>query len=104
MQPLLISFSICLLGVMAAVFLFSFAMREKEEERTSGVSAHPSSGSGAFFLRETPTQDGQAYLHLDTLLMELERHFRMEEQAATLFLEGPSPDSLHAPSPSPFWD
>jgi len=101
MEPILISFSICVLGVMAAVFLFSVAMRGRGEEEGPRPSGGLPSPAGNFFLEEVPEQGAHADLPSDALLLQLERHFRLEQQAAAAFLEGPSVESLHAPSSSP---
>ena len=104
MEPILISFSICLLGVMVAVFLFSVAMRGKAVEDEAQSGERPPSPHRGFFLEEDPDSPPTAGLPSESILLQLERHFRMEESAATSYLEGPTIESLHAPSFTPLWD
>ena len=102
MDVLLISFSLCLLGVMVTVLLFSIAMRpdEEEEPNTPRKNSAPSEG---FFLDGATGSHPQPEAPSNSILLDLERHVRIEQEAAKTFLEGPSPESLHAPSDSPLW-
>jgi len=104
MEPILISFSICVIGVIGAVTLFSVAMRAGGEEDHTLSSERPIGIPDPFFLEGALQDDLRATLPSDAIVRQLERHFRMEEQAATSFLEGPSAEALHAPSPSPLRD
>ena len=104
MEPILISFSIVVVGVMGAVLLFSVAMRDREEEATPEPGERFHSPEGNFFLTEAPTLEGRGTLASETILLQLERHFRLEEKAAAEFLNNPNVQALHAPSFSPLWD
>jgi len=104
MEPILISFSICVVGVIGAVALFSVAMRTREEppaQRHDGGGTGP---AGPFFLDPAADPLGQEPHSWETVLIQLERHFRMEEAAARSYLAGPTSETLHAPSTSPLWD
>ena len=102
MEPILISFSICVLGVMAAVALFSVAMRGREEENGSPAPGKVPSPPGNFFLEEATDPGSHPAFPADALVLQLENHFKLEQEAAFAFLKGPSVDSLHARSSSPF--
>ena len=104
MEPILISFSICVLGVMAAVLLFSVAMRSRGEDEGIKPRNHLPSFPGGFFLEDISHREARVTPASEALILELERHFRSEERAAVSFLEGPSIETLHAPSPSPLWN
>ena len=104
MEAILITFSICVIGVIATISLFSVAMRSQGEEEEPQASEGLPSPTGRFFLEEIPNPGAHGGIPSDALLLQLERHFRLEEQAAVTFLEGPSLESLHAPSSSPLWD
>jgi hypothetical protein len=104
METVLISFSICVLGVVGAVSLFSVAMRsrgEEDEAQTPGPVTDPSSG---FFLGLPAEPEAPPHLSSGSLQRQLERHFRLEERAAASFLEHPTSSSLHATSSSPLWE
>jgi len=103
METILISFSICILGVFAAVLLFSVAMRGPGEKGADPTQARPPLHAERFFLTDSLDQGSPADNTSDALLLQLDRHFRLEERAAALFLEGPSTATLHAPSASPLW-
>ena len=104
MEPILISFSIVVVGVMGAVLLFSVAMRGRGEEETPQAGERFHSPEGNFFLTEAAIPEGRGALASETILLQLERHFRLEEEAAAGFLDNPNVQALHAPSLSPLWD
>lgn len=104
MEPILISFSIVVVGVIGAVLLFSFAMRDRGQESTLRPPNRFPASEGQFFLEGAPGTGNQAGLPSETISLQLERHFRLEEQAAAGFLKDPSIRALHAPTLSPFRD
>lgn len=55
-----------------------------------------------FFTGDLATPAGPPTMPLDLLLTQLERHVRLEQAAAESFLDLPTPESLHSPSPSRF--
>ena len=104
MEPILISFSIVVVGVMGAVLLFSVAMRDRGEQAPPQPGERFHSPEGEFFLTEASNPEGGGALASETILLQLERHFRLEEAAAAGFLDNPNVQALHAPSFSPLWD
>jgi hypothetical protein len=103
MEPILISFSICVVGVIGAVSLFSLAMRDGGDQPGRVNVIATGKPAGSFFLEEPQDPGLHANMSIEALMLQFERHFRMEEQAAAAFLEGPTPEALHAPSLSPLW-
>jgi len=101
MDAILISFVICVLGVMVTVLIFSLAMRPEEEDEQ--VATRSSHSAEAFFMEEVGGATEATGTATNAILLDLERHLRLEQEAAAAFLEGPTPDSLHAPADSPFW-
>ena len=100
MQPILISFSIILVGVIAAVLLFSVAMRSRGEgEETQPPGATPTS-PGKFFLDEGGGPDAGSSIPADALPLQVERHVRLEHEAAEGFVRTPNADTLQTPSAS----
>ncbi len=104
METILISFSIVVVGVIGAVLLFSVAMREGGEEPAPRPPDRLPAPEGKFFLRGDSDPGVRGTLASETILLQLERHFRMEEEAAAGFLANPDVQALHAPSSSPLWD
>ena len=103
MDVLLISFSVCVLGVMVTVLIFAVAMRPNEGEEEPSKNRNHSAPSEGFFLKEGADSNPSPEKKASTFQLEFERHVRMEREAAETFLKGPNPDSLHAPSDSPLW-
>ncbi|MBT8396583.1 MAG: hypothetical protein HKO65_19590 [Gemmatimonadetes bacterium] len=101
MDVILISFAICILGVMVTVLLFAVAMRPDEQEDESTSRREPQKPYGRFFLEESPESNSDPQAPNNAILLDLERHVRTEHEAAEAFLRGPSADLLHAPSDSP---
>ena len=104
MQAILMGFSICFLGVMVTTLLFAIAMRSDDEEPESQNQVKHPLASEQFFSDEVVAAEPLAESALEVTLLQLENHVRMEQEAAKLFLQGPSAESLHAPSESPFWN
>ncbi|MFH1766237.1 MAG: hypothetical protein ABIF09_18795 [Gemmatimonadota bacterium] len=100
MQPILISFSVILIGVVAAVLLFSVAMRGRGAEEEPKPPTRAPTSSGHFFLDGVAEPVGVINVPADALRLQLERHVRLEQQAAEGFLRSPSASSLQAPSAS----
>ena len=103
MQAILMAFAICLLGVMVTVLLFSLAMGLEQDEDEVQPSAANQLPPGQFFLDEALQAAAEPGAPTNSILLQLEQHVRKEQQAAEEFLQGPSPESLHKPSDSPFW-
>lgn len=103
MDVILISFAICLLGVMVTVLLFAVAMRPKDEGEAVAPPKKPATSPEGFFMEEETDPPSEPEAPTNSLLSKLERHIRMEHKAAETFLEGPSVDTLHArPNPLPW--
>jgi len=103
MDVILISFAICVLGVMVTVLLFTIAMRPENDEDEPTTRAKLQSPSERFFMEEEDGSTADPQDPANALLLDLERHVRTEHKAAEAFLRGPTRDSLHAPSDSPLW-
>lgn len=103
MQAILMAFAICLLGVMVTVLLFSLAMGLEQDEEEIQPAANSQLTPGQFFLDEALQAVGEAEPPTNSILLQLEQHVRREQQAAEEFLQGPSAESLHKPTDSPFW-
>ena len=103
MQAILMGLSICLLGVMVTVLLFSVAMRPSEEDQEGDGPAKLPATPEQFFSDEVMETVATSGTPMEVALLQLEQHVRMEQAAARLFLKGPSAESLQAPSESPLW-
>jgi len=100
MQPILIAFSIALVGVMGTVLLFSVAMRHREDEEEVSAPTRAPTSTGQFFLDEAADPHPGSDLSSDALRVRVERHVRLEQKAAEGFLRSPSAESLQTRSAS----
>jgi len=103
MDAILISFAICVLGVMVTVLIFGLAMRPESEEEEAAPSERVTAAEEQFFLSDVRALPNDSSGATNAVLLDLESHLRTEQEAAANFLQGPNPDSLHARSDSPFW-
>ena len=103
MQAILMAFALCLLGVMVTMLIFTIAMWPDEEEEEAGEELRTPVTAGQFFAEEAVAAGTEPSDSLRATMLELEEHVRREREAARLFLQGPSAESLHAPSDSPLW-
>ena len=103
MLPIVISLSISLVGVLAAVLLVSVALRGREGDEPE--ADQPSGGSNPsvrFFLDEVADPRSQLALSSEALRDQLQQHVLEEHEAAEAFLRTLNAESLHAPSkPNP---
>jgi hypothetical protein len=102
MALVLTLFGLCLvLSVVSAVVLAA-ALREEPMEQP--VTAVPQeAGRPAFFGQPAPrrTADIASTVPVEVLLLELERHIRLEQAAAESFHRFPTPATLHRATASP---
>ena len=105
MDLVLIGFAIAVLGVVGALVVFSVAMRGREEEETRPLPDFGPFPAAETFFFPSPQPAAKVFPNLtpEEVLSRLERHFLSEESAVISFLDGPSVESLHSPSASPFW-
>ena len=103
MDAILISFAICVLGVMVTVLLFAIAMRPEKEKEEAAPEPKAPYASESFFLEEATGVPAEPQAPTNALILDLEQHVRGEQKAAEVFVRGPNPDSLHAPTDSPLW-
>jgi len=100
MQLILIIFAITVIGIIAAGLLFSVAMRGRGEEDETWTSTPAPTSPGHFFLDEGADQGAEPHVPADALPLQVERHVRLEHEAAEDFVRAPNTDTLQAPSDS----
>ena len=100
MQTILMGVAICLFGVVVTVLLVAVAFRQESNGDTTAEpdpTKRQSLTGEQFFLEGTSDPSVEAEVGGDPLLLKLQRHVRVEHEAAETFLRGPSVESLHAP-------
>lgn len=98
--------TVVILGV-AEVVILTMALRafDRAEERRMNrevrmpLKREPAPGR---FFADRPVAVSYDRAHLESLLLQLERHVRVEQAAAESFLENPTAESLHYRPSSPF--
>jgi hypothetical protein len=94
--------TISLVGIVISVGLFAAAMRTdgRPEVRIVDQPAMPLSPP-RFFLQQQAPAPTQQRVPLEVLLLQIERHVRLEQAAAESFLDAPTAKSLHSRTTSP---
>ena len=92
--------TVSLLGIVVSVGLFAAAMHGEERStaapREQGLPLAPP----RFFLQERPAASAPR-VPIEVLLLQIERHVRLEQAAAESFLDAPTAKSLHSRTTSP---
>lgn len=92
----------------AACVAFGAASQEDQDAQVARPAARPNmsipltqSGFFAEAARTPQAASPQPQVPLEVLLMQIERHVRLEQAAAESFLEAPTSASLHSRTTSP---
>ena len=103
MEMFLMALCMSLLGVAATAIAFSAATRG-EAAAPDPVPAKPVSDPAPtrFFVDQMDVRPSQPRVPVEALLLQLERHIRLEQAAAESFLDCPTAQSLHSRTSSPF--
>ena len=107
MEMLLMGICVAVFGMAIACAAFGAAVRpERLAEKAAEVKAEPVKAAAAprFFINEVslPTPNGRTSVPIEALLLQLERHVRLEQAAAESFLAQPTSALLHSKTVSPF--
>ena len=103
MEMFLMALVLSLLGVTVSALAFSAATRE--EESPAGVP--PSvrepvrQAEAAFFVDPAWTASPPQAVPIEALLLQIERHVRLEHAAAEAFRQAPASELLHIRTASP---
>jgi hypothetical protein len=101
MEMFLMALCMSLLGVAVTAIAFGAATRDDAPE----AEALPARAAAApaptrFFVEEMPVA-AQPRVPIEALLLQIERHIRLEQAAAESFLDCPTAQSLHSRTASP---
>jgi hypothetical protein len=106
MEMFLTALCLSMLGVAVAALSFGAATRgqarsaEAEPEAMSAPAMTVAMGTPKFFAAGAAVPPQQP-VPLDVLLLQIERHVRLEQAAAESFIHQPSLQSLHSRTTSP---
>jgi hypothetical protein len=103
MEMFLMAACMSLLGVAAAALAFAAATRGEHEPADAGAlpQALPTPAPPRFFVPASDVLPPRPRVPIEALLLQIERHVRLEQAAAESFLDSPTSASLHTPTVSP---
>jgi hypothetical protein len=103
MEMFLMGLCLSLLGVAVSAVAFGAATRDvrAEGQHQAKPKLQPAIMPTQFFVDAPARGDSLPSVPLEVLLLQLERHVRLEQAAAESFLMAPTPQSLHSRSSSP---
>ena len=102
MEMFLMALVLSLLGVTVSAMAFAAATREPEEP--AGVlptAREPVLQLQAGFFVDPAWTAPQTQVPIEALLLQIERHVRLEHAAAEAFQQAPTPELLHVRTASP---
>ncbi len=101
MEMLLMGVTLSLLGVAVSAGLFMAATRDvRTTGQNAGLEPLPEPEPSQFFAPSV-TPMARPIVSVDVLLLQIERHVRMEQAAAESFMAMPTVEMLHMPTASP---
>lgn len=100
MEMFLMVATISLVGIVISVGLFAAAMHGDEHAADVRVDQVMPIGPPRFFLQEKVPASAPR-VPIEVLLLQIERHVRLEQAAAESFLDSPTTKSLHTRTTSP---
>ena len=110
MEMFLMLFAMSLLGTAVAAALFAAATREVRRQPALRAEKRPADPQRFFVQDETATAvadisggglPSSGPVPVETLLLQIERHIRLEQAAAESFHHRPTGESLHTRTASP---
>jgi hypothetical protein len=104
MEMFLMALALSLLGVAVSAALFAAATRGVDEpgELDAARAARRPAAETRFFVEVPPaTAPPRPLVPVELLLLQIERHVRLEQAAGESFLQAPTAQSLHCRTSSP---
>jgi len=108
MEMLLMGVCVAVFGMAIACAAFGAAVRPARGAAAAAaeMKAEPikTVAPAKFFINQVsvPTSNGHVSVPIEALLLQLERHVRLEQAAAESFLAQPTSTLLHSKTVSPF--
>jgi hypothetical protein len=99
----LMALCMSLLGVAASALAFGAATRTDPSQAEAAPEAKPLTVQPAarFFVEDAAVGQAAPAVPIEALLLQIERHIRLEQAAAESFLDCPTAQSLHSRTSSP---
>ncbi len=103
MEMFLMALCMSILGVAVAAIAFAAATRTDGVEADAVAEAKPipATARTRFFVEPIAVSAPRPVVPIEALLLQIERHIRLEQAAAESFLDCPTAESLHSRTSSP---
>jgi len=105
MEMFLMALCVSVFGLAVSAIAFTAATRETRsadaDERAKQPVVHVPLEAPRFFAVNPPRPQAPPRVPVEVLLLQLERHVRLEQAAAESFLNDPSARALHSRTTSP---
>lgn len=102
MEMFLTVLCLSLFGVGVSAFLFAIATREERRaERAARLASAAVVEEDRFFVRPASVPRQSVRVPIEVLLLQIERHVRLEQAAAESFHQFPTVEALHMQTLSP---
>jgi hypothetical protein len=105
MEMFLMVLSLSVVGVLVCGVLFAVATREERKAQAAALAPFGVPDEERFFMlrpaRRAARMPSQVPAEAEVLLLQIERHVRLEHAAAESFLQFPSVEALHMRTLSP---
>ena len=96
MEMFLMVMTLSVVGVLVSGLLFAAATRQPGQPGAPALSAVAARDEARFFMIRPPAAPASpAGLGPDALVLQIERHVRLERAAAEAFLQFPTVEALH---------
>jgi hypothetical protein len=102
MTLFLVLAAVGLIGLVAWALALTTLAHSGETRPESTGAARTALAPSRFFVREAPRPAARPRVPIEALLLEIERHVRLEQAAAEAFLETPTAQLLHSRTMSSF--
>ena len=103
MEMFLMALCLSLLGVVVSAVLFAATVNDGRQEEPARVDTRLVAEAPRFFTEAPATLAARTPVQvpIEVLLLQIERHVRLEQAAAESFHESPTAESLHMQTLSP---
>ncbi len=100
MEMFLMLSAMTVLAIAVTCILFAASMRTESENAEVRAETTIALAPPRFFVQDS-ARAAMPAVPIEALLLQIERHVRLEQAAAESFLDAPTPKSLHSRTTSP---
>ena len=101
MEMFLMALCISMFGLAVCALAFGAATRDERKQPELSLEQRLALTPPRFFAQDRPAMPARPQVPLEVLLLQIERHVRLEQAAAESFIDFPTSESLHCRTVSP---